>query len=126
VCYVLAAGYLATSLLTNMPRGAVRLIRLPIYSKLELGSGPVFIASPCLFGFANDNGTARNLFVALGMVVLLVYFLADWYAQTCTADNNAAGMGVGGHRPAHSAQRPNGSTQKSPAPSLGTGFLFFR
>lgn len=103
VCYILAAGYLVISLLTNMPLGVARLIPFPIHGKLELVSGLVFIASPWLFGFANDNGTARNLFVALGMVFLLVYFLTDWYAQTRTADNNAAGMGVGGHRPAHSA-----------------------
>ena len=86
-----------------MPLGAGPLIPFPIHGKLELVSGLVFIASSWLFGFANDNATVRNLFVALGVVFLLVYFLTDWYAQTRTADNNAAGMGVSGHRPAHSA-----------------------
>jgi hypothetical protein len=66
-------------------------------------SGLVFIASPWLVGFADDNGSARNLFVALDVVFLLVCFFTDWYTQTCTADNNAAGMGVGGHWPAPSA-----------------------
>jgi hypothetical protein len=103
VCYLLAAGYLVISLLTNMPLGAVRAIPFPIHGKLELVSGLVFIASPWLFGFANDSSTARNLFVAMGVVFLLVYFLTDWYAQIRTADNSSAGMGVGGHRPAHSA-----------------------
>jgi len=104
VCYILAGGYLLISLLTNMPLGAMRLIPFPIHGKLELVSGLVFIVSPWLFGFANDNMTARNLFVAMGVVFMLVYFLTDWYAQTRTTSNDpAAGMGVGGHRPAHSA-----------------------
>ena len=103
VCYILAAGYLVVSLLTNMPLGAVRAIPFPVHGKLELVSGLVLIAAPWLFGFADDNATARNLFAGMGVVFLLVYFLTDWYAQTRAADHNAAGMGVGGHRPAHSA-----------------------
>ncbi len=103
VCYVLAAGYLVISLLTNMPLGAVRTIPFPIHGKLELVSGPVFIASPWLFGFANSSDTARNLFVALGVVFLLVYFLTDWYAQPNTADARTPGLSTGGHRPAPSA-----------------------
>ncbi|HEX8329809.1 MAG TPA: SPW repeat protein [Hymenobacter sp.] len=90
VCYVLAAGYLVISLLTNMPLGAMRVIPFPVHGKLELVSGLVFIASPWLFGFANDNETARNLFVGAGIVFLVVYFLTDWYAQTREA-------GVHGH-----------------------------
>lgn len=82
VCYVLAGGYLVISLLTNMPLGAARVIPFPVHGKLELVSGLVFIASPWLFGFANENETARNLFVGAGLVFLVVYFLTDWYAQT--------------------------------------------
>ncbi|WP_046246927.1 SPW repeat domain-containing protein [Hymenobacter terrenus] len=87
VCYVLAAGYLVISLLTNMPLGAMRVIPFPVHGKLELVSGLVLIASPWLFGFANDNETARNLFAGAGIVFLLVYFLTDWYAQTREASN---------------------------------------
>jgi hypothetical protein len=86
ICYVLAAGYLVISLLTNMPLGAMRVIPFPVHGKLELVSGLVFIASPWLFGFADDNETARNLFVGAGIVFLVVYFLTDWYAQTRGAD----------------------------------------
>ena len=82
ICYVLAAGYLVVSLLTNMPLGAVRVIPFPVHGKLELVSGLVFIASPWLFGFADNNETARNLFVGAGLVFLVVYFLTDWYAQS--------------------------------------------
>lgn len=94
VCYVLAGGYLVISLLTNMPLGAVRAIPFPVHGKLELVSGLVFLASPWLFGFAHDNETARNLFVAAGAVFLVVYFLTDWYAQARGA--NASGRTLSG------------------------------
>jgi hypothetical protein len=86
VCYLLAGGYLVVTLLTNMPLGAVKVIPFPVHGKLELISGLAFIASPWIFGFANDNETARNLFVGAGLTFLVVYFLTDWYAQTRNAE----------------------------------------
>jgi hypothetical protein len=80
VCYVLAGGYLIISLLTNMPLGLFKAIPFWLHGKLELVSGPIFIASPWLFGFA-ENTTARNLFVGAGIVFLLVYSLTQWYPQ---------------------------------------------
>ncbi|MBF9238528.1 hypothetical protein I2I05_14070 [Hymenobacter sp. BT683] len=81
-CYVLAGGYLVISLLTNMPLGVARVIPFPVHGKLELVSGLVLVASPWLFGFANENETARNLFAAAGLVFLVVYLLTDWAGQT--------------------------------------------
>jgi hypothetical protein len=82
VCYLLAGGYLVVTLLTNMPLGAAKVIPFPVHGKLELISGLVFIASPWLFGFGDENETARNLFVGAGLTFVAVYFLTDWYAQT--------------------------------------------
>jgi len=81
VCYLLAGGYLLVSLLTAMPLGAVKLLPFWLHGKLELVSGPVFIAAPWLFGFAHENPAARNLFVAAGVVFLVVYALTDWYPE---------------------------------------------
>ena len=99
VCYLLAGGYLVISLLTNMPLGAIKAIPFPVHGKLELVSGPAFIAAPWLFGFANENPTARNLFIGAGVVFLIVYFLTDWYAQNRTAGTTIGGGGV--HSAAH-------------------------
>ncbi len=99
VCYVLAGGYLVISLLTNMPLGLARVIPFPVHGKLELVSGLVFIASPWLFGFANENETARNLFVAAGVVFLIVYFLTDWYAQTRSVNNGQTIPSTGTRNP---------------------------
>lgn len=82
VCYLLAGGYLVVSLLTAMPLGALKVIPFPVHGKLELISGPIFILAPWLFGFANENPTARNLFVGAGIVFLIVYSLTDWYRQS--------------------------------------------
>ncbi|WP_426058144.1 SPW repeat domain-containing protein [Hymenobacter sp. B1770] len=98
VCYVLAGGYLVISLLTNMPLGVARVIPFPVHGKLELVSGLVFIASPWLFGFANDNETARNLFVAAGLVFLVVYFLTDWAGSTRSANDSQTISGTGTSR----------------------------
>ena len=81
VCYLLAGGYLLVSLITAMPLGALKLLPFWLHGKLELVSGPVFLLAPWLFGFAHENPTARNLFVASGGVFLLVYSLTQWYPQ---------------------------------------------
>jgi hypothetical protein len=82
VCYVLAAGYLVVTLLTAFPMGVIKMIPFPVHGGLELVSGPMFIAAPYLFGFAQDNPVARNFFMAMGVVFLIVWFLTDWHAQT--------------------------------------------
>ena len=81
VCYLLAGGYLVISLLTNMPLGALQLLPFWLHGRLELVSGFVFIASPWLFGFANANGVARNFFVAMGVVFLVVFLCTQWRTQ---------------------------------------------
>lgn len=82
VCYVLAAGYLVITLLTAFPLGALKVIPFPVHGGLELVSGPVFLASPYLFGFADANPVARNFFMVVGVVFLIVWVLTDWHAQT--------------------------------------------
>jgi hypothetical protein len=81
VCYILGAGYLLVSLITNMPLGAIKMLPFWLHGRLELVSAPVFIASPWLFGFAHENGVARNFFVVMGVVFLLVFLCTQWRAQ---------------------------------------------
>lgn len=81
VCYILAAGYLVISLLTNMPLGAFKMIPFWLHGRLELVSGLVFMASPWIFGFANANGVARNFFIAMGVVFLIVFLCTQWRTQ---------------------------------------------
>ena len=80
VCYILAGGYLLISLLTNMPLGILKVLPFWLHGRLELVSGFVFIISPWLFGFA-ENGVARNFFVAMGAVFLVVFLCTQWRTQ---------------------------------------------
>jgi hypothetical protein len=84
VCYVLAAGYLVITLLTAFPMGAIKMIPFPIHGGFELVSGPIILASPWIFGFADANPVARNFFVGMGIIFLLVWMITDWHAQTQT------------------------------------------
>ena len=84
VCYILAAGYLVVTLLTDFPLGIAHVIPFPVHGGLELVSGLVLLASPFLFGFNDDNETARNFFMIMGGVFLGAWLLTDWRAQTHT------------------------------------------
>jgi len=79
VCYILGAGYLVISLLTNMPLGAVKVLPFWLHGRLELVSGFVFLVSLWLFGFA-ENGVARIFFMAMGAVFLVVFLCTQWRA----------------------------------------------
>jgi len=85
VCYTLAAGYLVISLLTRMPLGLLKWIPFWLHGRFELVSGLVFIASPWIFGYA-ENGPARNMFIAVGVVFLLVFALTQWQPEDRTAN----------------------------------------
>jgi branched-subunit amino acid ABC-type transport system permease component len=80
VCYALGAGYLLVALLTRMPFGLFKVIPFAIHGGFEMVSGLAFIASPWIFGFAQDP-TPRNLFISLGVVFLIVYALTEWHPQ---------------------------------------------
>jgi len=81
-CYVLAGGYLLITLATDFPLGVMRIIPFPVHGAFELVSGLALLAAPFIFGFSDDNPTARNLFIGSGVVFTIVWFLTDWRAQS--------------------------------------------
>jgi hypothetical protein len=81
-CYVLAAGYLLITLMTDFPMGVMRLIPFPMHGGLELVSGLALLAAPFLFGFHDDNHEARNFFMGMGILFLGSWLLTDWRADT--------------------------------------------
>ena len=84
VCYALAGSYLVITLLTDFQMGIAHLIPFRVHGWLELVSGLVLLASPFIFGFQDDSVTARNFFMAMGGVFLVVWLLTDWQADTHT------------------------------------------
>lgn len=75
--YVLGAGHIAYSLITRYPLSIAKLIPFPIHGMIESAAGLFLLASPWLFGFADDE-VARNFFIgsalAVGLVVLLTRY----------------------------------------------------
>lgn len=77
--YLIGIAYLAVSLLTQYPLGALKLIPFPVHGVLESVMAAVWIIMPWLFGFANI-AAARNFFIIAGIALLLVAFLTDYKA----------------------------------------------
>lgn len=82
-CFVMAGGYLLLTLMTDFRYGLIRLVPYPVHGWLDLLTGIALVAAAFIFGF--ESGSAeRNLFLALGIVSIVTWFITDWRAQTST------------------------------------------
>ena len=76
-CYLLAAVHLILTLVTRFPLGAVKILGFPLHGAIELIVGLLLIVLPWLANFAAGLHS-RNFFVAVGLLVLLIWFLTDY------------------------------------------------
>ena len=97
----LAGAYLFITLFTAFPLGVVKFIPFPVHGMIEAVAGVAALAAPWLFGFADDQPAARNFFVFLGAMELIVFALTDWRA----AQSAGAAGDVGGAGPASAGRR---------------------
>jgi hypothetical protein len=72
-----AAGYTALSALTDYPTALRRRIPFRMHGAVDRTLGLVVPALPWILGFARDR-RARNLFLALAGVTIVVTALTDW------------------------------------------------
>jgi hypothetical protein len=79
LAYASGLVYIATSLLTRYPLGAIKLIPFPVHGVLESIMAAAWIISPWLFGFA-DLVAARNFFIIAGVALLAVVAVTDYQA----------------------------------------------
>lgn len=75
--YIIGVVYIAASLLTRYPLGAIKLIPFPVHGVLEAIMAASWIACPWVFGFAAE-AAARNFFVIAGIGLLAVVALTDY------------------------------------------------
>lgn len=75
--YILAVIIAGLTLITAFPPGLVRLIRVRTHGGVDLVTSFVIAALPWILGFA-DQPVARNLFLAVALLLLLVWLLTDW------------------------------------------------
>ena len=79
LCYALALGLLALSLLTAYPLGLARVIPFTVHGGIEVGMTVFLLAAPWLFGFAAVDA-ARNFFLVAGVALGMVYVLTNYRA----------------------------------------------
>ncbi len=77
LAYSLAAVHLMVTLASDFPFGIVKLIPFTIHGWIERLVGPSLIALPFILGFA-DEETARNFYIAMGVVIIGVGILTDY------------------------------------------------
>jgi len=83
LAYALAVIHLVMTLATDFPLGVVPLIPFTIHGWVERVVGPLLIIVPFVLGFSADS-TARNFYMAIGVVIVLVGLVTD-YKGTETA-----------------------------------------
>jgi hypothetical protein len=79
LAYSLAAVHLIVTLTSDFPFGVVKLIPFTIHGWIERLVGPSLIALPFILGFAEEE-TARNFYIAVGLVVIVLGFITDYQA----------------------------------------------
>lgn len=77
IAYSLAVVHLIVTLISDFPFGVVKLIPFTIHGWIERLVGPMLIAVPFIFGFANE-AVARNFYVAMGIVIIGVGLLTNY------------------------------------------------
>jgi hypothetical protein len=75
LAFVLAGIHLAMTLITDFPFGAMRLLPYTIHGWVERIVGPIVMALPFIFDF---DSTARDFYIFVGAIIMLVSLLTDY------------------------------------------------
>jgi hypothetical protein len=78
VSYALAGIHLLMTILTDFPLGIFKFIPIGLHKIVETVVGPLLVILPWLLGFSSDMA-ARYVFIAAGIVIILVGFLTDYF-----------------------------------------------
>jgi hypothetical protein len=77
IVYWLSAIHLLMTGCTDFPLGFFKFIPFRIHGAIELVAGVFLLAAPWIYGFA-ANDTARNFFMAMGVIIIVVVALSDY------------------------------------------------
>ena len=79
--YALAAIHLLMTLLTNFPLGVAKVIPVRLHKLVETIVGPALIVVPWVLGFS-ENLTARYVYIVMGLVIIAVGFMTDYFGTS--------------------------------------------
>lgn len=77
VAYWLTGIHLLLTACTDFPLGPFKWIPIRIHGAIELVAGLFVLVAPWIFGFSSQ-GSPRNFFVAMGVLILIVAALTDY------------------------------------------------
>ena len=77
VAYWLTGIHLLLTACTDFPPGPFRWIPFKFHGAIELVAALFVLVAPWIFGFS-DQGPARNFFVVMGILLLIVVALSDY------------------------------------------------
>lgn len=77
ISYLLAVIHFVLTFFTAFPLGLVKAIPFRIHGMIELAVSILLVLLPWLLGFASIQ-SARNFYVAAGIVVFIVWFVTDY------------------------------------------------
>jgi len=80
IAYWLAGIHLLMTGCTDFPLGFFKWIPFKIHGVIELLAGIFILIAPWIFGFAQDVA-ARNFFLAVAIIVLVVVALTDYWQR---------------------------------------------
>lgn len=80
LAYSLAVVHLLVTLASDFPFGVVKLIPFTVHGWIERMVGPLLIAIPFILDFS-DEEVARNFYIAMGIIIVLVGILTDYQAE---------------------------------------------
>ncbi len=76
--YVLAGIELGLALLTAFPSGVLKVIPVRVHGGIDLVTAFVIATLPWLLGISQQS-TARNLLLAVALLVLVIWFMTQWH-----------------------------------------------
>lgn len=78
LAYGLAVIHLAVTLATDFPFGVIKIIPFTLHGWIERLVGPSLVAIPFILGFANEAAAARNFYIFIGIIIIIVGVLTDY------------------------------------------------
>lgn len=77
ISYWLTGIHLLLTACTDFPLGPFKWIPIKVHGAIEMVAGLFVLVAPWIFGFSGQ-GSPRNFFVAMGILILIVAALTDY------------------------------------------------
>ena len=88
ICYLLAVVHFLLTAITRFPLGILKTVPFSLHGIVEIIVSILLVILPWIGGFS-AGVNSRNFFVAMGIVIFLVWMLTDYRSGTAAPDRTA-------------------------------------